>query len=274
MPNDPRVKFRKKVYDPSRNIYYDYEPRIGGGGGSPFSGGGGGGYGPEPGPPGPGPGPPGPGPGPGPGPTPEPDINPDLNPGQIAGITLGSLAAAAALGYAAKKAADEIKARRAARYQPLGETELTDVNAPKPVPKSATQKAPKPPKAPSAATTAPAPAPAPTPAPKAPTPAPKDKSRAIKPDTGSSSYDAALFQEIQLRNFGRAGWLGPTGPVGIELPTMSEEKFNALYGDKLPTDPHNTPDEALALNDAIEAVSAEIEVLKRELADETKPQVK
>ena len=43
MPNDPRIKFKKKVYDPSRNLMY--EERTGGGGGSFPSGGGGGGGG-------------------------------------------------------------------------------------------------------------------------------------------------------------------------------------------------------------------------------------
>ena len=43
MPNDPRIKFKKKVYDPSRNLMY--EQRTGGGGGSFPSGGGGGGGG-------------------------------------------------------------------------------------------------------------------------------------------------------------------------------------------------------------------------------------
>ena len=46
MPNDPRVKFKKKVYDPSRNLMY--EERTGGGGGSYPSGGGGGPPGPDP----------------------------------------------------------------------------------------------------------------------------------------------------------------------------------------------------------------------------------
>lgn len=41
MPNDPRHKFKKKVYDPSRNLMY--EERTGGGGGSGGGGGGGGG---------------------------------------------------------------------------------------------------------------------------------------------------------------------------------------------------------------------------------------
>jgi hypothetical protein len=43
MPNDPRVKFKKRMYDPSRNLIY--EERTGGGGGSFPSGGGGGGGG-------------------------------------------------------------------------------------------------------------------------------------------------------------------------------------------------------------------------------------
>jgi hypothetical protein len=41
MPNDPRIKFKKRIYDPSRNLMY--EERTGGGGGSFPSGGGGGG---------------------------------------------------------------------------------------------------------------------------------------------------------------------------------------------------------------------------------------
>jgi hypothetical protein len=43
MPNDPRIKFKKRLYDPSRNLMY--EERTGGGGGSYPSGGGGGGGG-------------------------------------------------------------------------------------------------------------------------------------------------------------------------------------------------------------------------------------
>ena len=41
MPNDPRIKFKKRMYDPSRNLLY--EERVGGGGGTFPSGGGGGG---------------------------------------------------------------------------------------------------------------------------------------------------------------------------------------------------------------------------------------
>ena len=37
MPNDPRVKFKKRIYDPSRNLF---EERTGGGGGNPPGGGG------------------------------------------------------------------------------------------------------------------------------------------------------------------------------------------------------------------------------------------
>ena len=119
MPNDPRLKFKKKVYDMSRNPYYTYfgdDSSFRPGGGSGAGGGG------EP------VIPPDPGGGgepwtplnpsipvnPPPEPTPEPD-NPNLNPGQIAGIAIGSIAAAAALGYAAKKAADEMERRRLGR---------------------------------------------------------------------------------------------------------------------------------------------------------------
>ena len=108
MPNDPRLKFKKKVYDASRNIIYfqgsggggrlrsiyeDGTPTDEGGGDTGGGGTGGGGTGgggvvpytprdipiiPQP-------------------------IKPTLDPGAISGITIGSVAAAAALTEAARR---------------------------------------------------------------------------------------------------------------------------------------------------------------------------
>ena len=107
MPNDPRLKFKKKVYDASRNIIYfqgsggggrlrsiyeDGTPTDEGGGdtGGGGTGGGGGGEG-------------------GGGVTPRDipvipqPIKPTLDPGAITGATIGSVAAAAALTEAARR---------------------------------------------------------------------------------------------------------------------------------------------------------------------------
>jgi hypothetical protein len=120
MPNDPRVKFKKKVYDASRNILYfqgsggggrmgsiteegGFTPPDPGGGGTGGGGTGGGGGG---------------------GVTPRDiavipqPLKPDLNPGDIAGITIGSLAAAAALTEAARRTLEEQRRRRGMRPVP------------------------------------------------------------------------------------------------------------------------------------------------------------
>jgi hypothetical protein len=124
MPNDPRLKFKKKVYDASRNIIYfqgsgasgrlrsifeDGTPTDEGGG---DTGGGGGGGGGETG---------GGGTGGGGGFTPREipqAVKPTLDPGAISGITIGSIAAAAALTEAARRTLEEQQRRRGMRPVP------------------------------------------------------------------------------------------------------------------------------------------------------------
>jgi hypothetical protein len=119
MPNDPRVKFKKKMYDTSHNIIGFAGSGGGRGSRSIFEEGGiirppppdpGGGTG-----------------GGGGGVTPRDipiipqPLKPSLNPGEITGITIGSVAAAAALTEAARRTLEEQRRRRG--MQPVSQSE-------------------------------------------------------------------------------------------------------------------------------------------------------